>query len=376
LAEGLNTMMDYLEKDDETSTELSRNLFNDEDLEKYAEEDEQSTKGKNSKDPAKPTTKGRKVYDEPIGPKQPVDKVADTTTNLGNVAKKYLLNKLEEHARSGKNPDIFDVGRAVIGLEMEMLGSIVSDLKQEHPRSAAFLDKILDIANTPAEWAAKGAAKTYALTKGKLLDFVKENYGDEQANSLNNKIYGGEREIAAGVAKFSPTGNQAEVLKTIELVGLGKAAKEIFNLGVHTLKKASDTKPHTASTKPTDHITPHGYAPAKSSVKDSHVADDPHIKYDEAYDDAMNGGKHSNWAKEYLNKEVTEIEKGIKSFDKQIELHKDKIKNPEKYYPDFKKLDIREQEANINKIWPRDIAKQQEQKSILEGILRNRGGND
>jgi hypothetical protein len=98
------------------------------------------------------------------------------------------------------------------------------------------------------------------------------------------------------------------------------------------------------------------------------------VKVDgDAYTEAMNGGRHATWAKQYANKPTEDIQKGIRSLEKQIELHKDKIKNPEKYYPNFRKLDIREQEANINKIWPRDIAKQQEQKSILEGILKNRG---
>ena len=93
---------------------------------------------------------------------------------------------------------------------------------------------------------------------------------------------------------------------------------------------------------------------------------------EDSYLKAMNGGKHSGWARDYINKPTKEIKNGIKTLEKQIELHKNKIKNPEKYYPDFKKLDIREQEANIHKVWPRDIAKQQEQKNILEGILRNR----
>ena len=40
---------------------------------------------------------------------------------------------------------------------------------------------------------------------------------------------------------------------------------------------------------------------------------------------------HYKWARDYLNKPVDELEKGIESLDYQIKLHRDKIENPEKY---------------------------------------------
>lgn len=92
------------------------------------------------------------------------------------------------------------------------------------------------------------------------------------------------------------------------------------------------------------------------------------------YDTAMNGGAHSRWAKQYLNKDIKEIEKGIKSFDKQIESHIEKINNPRKYIPDWNNLPLRHQQDLITNKWPGDIARQQKQRSILEGILRSRNG--
>jgi hypothetical protein len=56
----------------------------------------------------------------------------------------------------------------------------------------------------------------------------------------------------------------------------------------------------------------------------------------------------------------------------QIAEHQDKIKNPEKYIPNFKSLDPRQQHALINKKWPSDIKRQMEQKQILEGILKSK----
>jgi len=46
--------------------------------------------------------------------------------------------------------------------------------------------------------------------------------------------------------------------------------------------------------------------------------------------------------------------------------------NPERYVPDFESLDPRERKALVETKWPDDIIRQQEQKSILEGILTER----
>jgi Pre-toxin TG len=91
-----------------------------------------------------------------------------------------------------------------------------------------------------------------------------------------------------------------------------------------------------------------------------------------AYDIAKSGGKHSGFYKQYINKSPDEIRKAINSINKQIAEHQDKIKNPEKYIPNFKSLDPRQQHALINKKWPSDIKRQMEQKQILEGILKSK----
>jgi len=63
---------------------------------------------------------------------------------------------------------------------------------------------------------------------------------------------------------------------------------------------------------------------------------------------------------------------GIKSLEKQIAEHQEKIANPEKYIPNFRQLNPRQQEALITEKWLGDIQRQMEQKDILEGILRGR----
>ena len=96
------------------------------------------------------------------------------------------------------------------------------------------------------------------------------------------------------------------------------------------------------------------------------------------YDAAKNGGKHSGFYKNNVNRSSQEIQKGIQSLEKQIREHERLIKSPEKTMRelnkgDWLKLDPRQQEALLKKKWPSDIIRQREQKNILEGILKERG---
>jgi len=87
---------------------------------------------------------------------------------------------------------------------------------------------------------------------------------------------------------------------------------------------------------------------------------------------ALVGGRHFKWMYEYMNKTENELRRGIKSIEKQIFDHQDKILNPEKHYPAWKTLDPRNRQNLIDKKWNQDIQRQLEQKRILECILKNR----
>ena len=88
-----------------------------------------------------------------------------------------------------------------------------------------------------------------------------------------------------------------------------------------------------------------------------------------AFEIAQGGGKHAGFLKNYAGKPPSQIQKGINSLKKQIAEHQDKIANPSKHIPGFNKLDSRQQQALLNQKWPSDIARQQEQLGILEGLL-------
>jgi hypothetical protein len=90
------------------------------------------------------------------------------------------------------------------------------------------------------------------------------------------------------------------------------------------------------------------------------------------YTRALVGGKHAVHLKKYQECSDKEIQKGINSYQKQIDLHQEKIRNPEKSLPNWDTLDVRQQKDLVEKKWNNDIKRLQEQKKILECILKNR----
>lgn len=90
------------------------------------------------------------------------------------------------------------------------------------------------------------------------------------------------------------------------------------------------------------------------------------------YIKALLGGRHYKHYKQYENIPEKQLNKGIKSYEKQIQLHKNKISNPKQFIPNWNNLDPRQRDALIEKKWNEDIKRLQEQKEILECILKNR----
>ena len=59
-------------------------------------------------------------------------------------------------------------------------------------------------------------------------------------------------------------------------------------------------------------------------------------------------------------------------YKKQIVKHQDKIANPSKAISHCEELDIRHREALVNKTWPEEIKKFEEERDILQSILEER----
>jgi hypothetical protein len=70
---------------------------------------------------------------------------------------------------------------------------------------------------------------------------------------------------------------------------------------------------------------------------------------DDIYTIAKNGGKHSGWYNQFKDKAENEIRRGIRSIEKQIQEHQEKIVNPRKYIPSFDSLTPQEQAGLIKR---------------------------
>ncbi|KIE04805.1 hypothetical protein NF27_FR00010 [Candidatus Jidaibacter acanthamoeba] len=306
--------------------------------------------------------KGRKIYDEPVGPSmmpkmESEEKIGEEREEkgfFGRETEKYFSRKKLGEIVFG-SALILEVPKAAGGWILHMGGAGVKKLSDNFPEGSKVVDTLLEYVNKPVDFLIENMGKGYSWSKGNIIFLSGKVFGSEGGAKVAEGIGGMEREVGDVAAKFKPTEKQGYALKFLEVIGLTKIFASIAKFSANKLVKDA---------KIDGKADVHADTAGKGQVDD--------IKID-PYKEAMReGGKHQAWAKQYVDKPDIELERGIKSFEKQIKLHEDKIKNPEKYYPDFKKLDIREQEANINKIWPRDIRKQQEQKRILEDILKNR----
>ena len=90
------------------------------------------------------------------------------------------------------------------------------------------------------------------------------------------------------------------------------------------------------------------------------------------YEEALAGGRHAGFLDNYAARSTREIEKAIRSLEKQISTHLEKIANPRSSIRDWDALDPRHQEDLLMNKWPSDIARQLELIEILRGILRSR----
>ena len=75
-----------------------------------------------------------------------------------------------------------------------------------------------------------------------------------------------------------------------------------------------------------------------------------------------------NRAMQYTN---TQAERSIRSLNKQITSHQDKIQNPEKHYPNWNLFSNREK-SGYEKHWKKEINNFIEQRDIIKQILKGR----
>ncbi|MDP2792561.1 MAG: hypothetical protein Q8O25_00530 [Sulfurisoma sp.] len=85
---------------------------------------------------------------------------------------------------------------------------------------------------------------------------------------------------------------------------------------------------------------------------------------------AKSGGQHHGTYDRYKSTRTPELEKSIRSFRKKVELHHDKIANPDKYA----EPEITQVHKNdlVTRCWPKEIEKIEAKIAIMEGIIKER----
>lgn len=91
-----------------------------------------------------------------------------------------------------------------------------------------------------------------------------------------------------------------------------------------------------------------------------------------AYEVARSGGRHAGLLRLYQEKSTAEIRRALRSYDRQVAQHRQKIHHPEEFVPDWDKKHPRVQQGLLRH-WQEDIVRNQELADVMRGILQERG---
>jgi hypothetical protein len=91
-----------------------------------------------------------------------------------------------------------------------------------------------------------------------------------------------------------------------------------------------------------------------------------------AYAIARAGGRHARLLRIYERKSATEIQRALRSYERQVELHRQKIHSPEQFVQDWRTLRSHVQ-SGLLRHWQEDLVLNQELVEIMRGLLRERG---
>lgn len=90
----------------------------------------------------------------------------------------------------------------------------------------------------------------------------------------------------------------------------------------------------------------------------------------DAYDIAKSGGKHSGFLNLWAEKDAKSILKSMESLQGQIDLHRDKIANPDNYFTE--PVSAQRREGLVKRHWPKEIRTFQAQYDILSVLLKEK----
>ena len=91
-----------------------------------------------------------------------------------------------------------------------------------------------------------------------------------------------------------------------------------------------------------------------------------------AYEVARAGGRHSGLLRVYQEKSTSELQRAVRSYERQVELHRQKIEHPEQFVQDWDQKSPRVQ-SGLRRHWQEDRVRNQELADVMRGLLRERG---
>lgn len=205
-----------------------------------------------------------------------------------------------------------------------------------------------------------------------MLNNLKSPIENSEFNLQNNTMNFSGKRSSQPPSVFSPDGNRVDndiMRGALNTITFGLSEKAYNALGIEPADAKRFNKGENAGAVAAVVLGPQKGKIAIESIGGLGKS---------AYEIAKEGGKHASTYKKYLEVSSKEIQKGIRSLEKQIKEHTDLIKNPSETMAkmgkgDYKSLDPRQQKHLVDVKWPGDIKRQQETIDIFKGILRERG---
>jgi hypothetical protein len=90
-----------------------------------------------------------------------------------------------------------------------------------------------------------------------------------------------------------------------------------------------------------------------------------------AYEVAKAGGRHADLLRTYQDKSTTEIQRALRSYERQVALHQQKVSHPEQFIQAWDQKSPRVQQAFLRH-WQEDRARNQEVVEVMRGMLQER----
>ena len=91
-----------------------------------------------------------------------------------------------------------------------------------------------------------------------------------------------------------------------------------------------------------------------------------------AYEVAKQGGRHAGLLRTYQGKSEEEIQRALRSYERQVALHRQKLSSPETFVKDWVRKSPRAQQGLLRH-WQQDLTRNQELADVMRGILQEKG---